>query len=112
MGNSEVTEFAKALERWAAEGSDREQKQRLLKWLLSRTESRGFKAPRRPPVSEGSKEKDEFLIKRIDINDISIVKMVERAMKGYNPDLPTSSWIRGGPIWPKGYGEFWPKGYA
>jgi len=103
--NNEVTEFAKALKDWTAKDPDRE---RLLKWLLSRCESRGFKSRK----SKDRTEEDKYVIRRVNIEDISIVKMVERAMKGYNPDLDTTSWIRGGPMWPKGYGEFWPKGYA
>lgn len=97
----EVTQFAKALEEWAAEGPDREQRQRLLKWLLSRCGSHRF---------EGSKGK--YVIERTDIEDVKIKEAVKRAMAGYNPDLPTTGWVRGGPIWPKGYGDFWPKGYA
>jgi hypothetical protein len=106
--NPEVKEFAEALENWATEGDDREKRERLLKWLLSRCESRGFKSRQ----SKNRTEKDKYLIKRVDITEIDIKKAVVRAMKGYNPALDTSSWIRGGPIWPKGYGEFWPKGYA
>ena len=44
--------------------------------------------------------------------DISINKAVQRAMMNYNPDLPTSGWVRGGPIWPKAYGDMWPKAYG
>jgi hypothetical protein len=111
--NPEVTEFANALEEWAAQGPDQEQKQRLLKWLLSRCESRGFKGPRKSPESKGDKKmKNKYVIKRKDIKDIDIKDAVERAMAGYNPDLPTSGWVRGGPIWPRGYGDFWPRGYG
>ena len=105
----EVTEFANALQQWAAEGPDREQKERLLRWLLSRCESRAFKGPGQPT---GSKDPDKYVIRRIDINEIEIVKAVERAMAGYNPDLPTSGWVRGGPIWPRAYGDIWPRSYG
>ena len=109
--NPELTEFANALQEWAAKGPAQEQRQRetLLKWLLSRCESRGFKAR----GSKGSKEEDnKYVIKRIDIEDIKIQEAVMRAMAGYNPDLPTSGWIRGGPIWPRAYGDIWPRAYG
>jgi hypothetical protein len=104
----EVQAFAEALQKWAAEGPDREQKQRLLKWLLSRCESRGFKSRE----SKRPKEEDKYVIERKDITKIEIDKAVMRAMASYNPDLPTSGWVRGGPIWPRGYGDFWPRGYG
>ena len=99
----EVTEFANELQKWAAEGPDRERKQRFLRWLLSRCESRGSKGP---------EEEDKYVIGRIDINNIPIVETVERAMAGYNPDLPTSGWVRSGPTWPKAYSDIWPKAYS
>jgi len=105
----EVTKFANALQVWAAEGPDREQRQRLLKWLLSRCESRAFKGRGK---SARAKEPDKYVIRRIDIDEIEIDKAVERAMSGYNPDLPTSGWVRGGPIWPRAYGDIWPKSYG
>lgn len=99
----EVQAFANALQEWASQGHPREQKQRetLLKWLLSRCESHRF---------EGSKGK--YVIKRTDIKDINIKDAVKDALVGYNPDLPTSGWVRGGPIWPKAYGNIWPKAYG
>ena len=99
----EVQAFATALQKWAEEEPKREQKQRLLKWLLSRCESHRF---------EGSKGK--YVIKRTPISKIDIDKAVMDALVGYNPDLPTSGWVRGGPIWPRGYGygDFWPRGYG
>jgi hypothetical protein len=108
----EVRKFASALEKWAAEGSKREQKQRLLKWLLSRCESRGFKGPYKSRGSKASKEENKYVIKRIDIEDTKIKEAVMSAMADYNPDLPTSGWVRGGPIWPKAYGNIWPKAYG
>ena len=105
----EVTGFANALKEWAAKDPDRE---RLLRWLLSRCESRGFKGPLKSRGSKGPEEEDKYLIRRIDIDKIQIVKTVVRAMAGYNPDLPTSGWVRGGPIWPKAYGDIWPKAYG
>ena len=99
----EVTEFANALQKWAAEGPDQERKQQLLRWLLSRCESRGFKGP---------EEKDKYVIRRIDINKIPIVETVERAMAGYNPDMPTSGWVRSCSTWPKAYSDVWPKAYS
>ena len=107
-----VEEFASALQAWAADGPDREQKQRLLKWLLTRCESRMFIGPRKSSESKDSGEDDKYVIKRINIDEINIGKAVMRAMAGYNPSLPTSGWIRGGPIWPKAYGNIWPKGYG
>jgi hypothetical protein len=105
----EVTGFANALKKWAADDPDRG---RLLRWLLSRCESRGFKGPLKSRGFKGPKEKGKYVIRRIDINNIPIVETVERALAGYNPDLPTSGWIRGGPIWPKAYGDMWPKAYG
>ena len=110
--NPEVTEFANALKNWAAEGPECEQKQRLLRWLLSRCESRGFKGPCKSSVPKDPSEADKYVIRRIDINEIEIDKAVERAMAGYNPDLPTSGWVRGGPIWPRSYGDIWPRSYG
>ena len=104
----EVKEFANALNEWAAGRPDREL---LLRWLLSRCESRGFKGPCRPSEPE-SPEKDKYVIERRNIRDIDIPEAVMRAMVGYNPDLPTSGWVRGGPIWPKAYGDIWPKAYG
>ncbi|UCF16906.1 MAG: hypothetical protein JSW59_05495, partial [Phycisphaerales bacterium] len=105
--NPEVKAFAKALQEWAEQGPASEQRETLLKWLLSRCESRGFKSGK-------SKlgEDDVYLIRRTGIGDIKIKQAVMRAMKGYNPNLPTSGWVRGGPFWQKGYGEFgWQKAY-
>jgi len=110
--NPEVTEFASALKNWAAKGPDSEQKQRLLRWLLTRCESRAFKGPCKSPGSKDPGEPDKYVIRRIDINKIEIDKAVERAMAGYNPDLPTSGWVRGGPIWPRAYGDIWPRSYG
>jgi len=98
----EVTEFANVLQKWAAEGPDQERKQRLLRWLLSRCESRGFKGP----------EEDKSVTKRMDINNIPIVETVERAMAGYNPDLPTSGSVQSDSTWPKAYSDVWPKAYS
>jgi hypothetical protein len=110
----ELTEFANALQDWAAQGPAQEQRQRetLLKWLLSRCESRGFRGPCKSRGSKGPEEEDKYVIKRIDIEDIKIKEAVMRAMADYNPDLPTSGWIRGGPIWPKAYGDIWPRAYG
>lgn len=108
----EVQAFANALQKWAEEEPKREQKQLLLKWLLSRCESRGFRGPCKSRGSKGSKEEDKYVIKRIDIEDTKIKEAVMRAMAGYNPDLPTSGWIRGGPIWPRAYGDIWPRAYG
>lgn len=110
----EVKAFANALQEWGAEGPKREQKQkqRLLKWLLSRCESRGFKGACKSRGSKGPKEENKYVIKRIDIEDTKIKEAVMRAMADYNPDLPTSGWVRGGPIWPRGYGDFWARGYG
>lgn len=92
----EVAEFASALEDWAAQGTQSERRQRtaLLKWLLSRTVSRGFKDP----------EEDKYVVKKMDIEDIKIKEAVMRALAGYNAASPVAGWIRG-PIWPKGYGS-------
>jgi len=106
--NREVQAFAEALQKWAEEEPKREQKELLLKWLLSRCESRGFKSRE----SKGPEEEDKYVIKRIDITEIEIKEAVMRAMAGYNPALSTSGWVRGGPIWPRGYGDFWPRGYG
>ena len=117
MGVAEIPEveaFANALQKWAEKEPDaldeldREQKKRLLRWLLSRCESRGFKTSESKPVGE----EDKYVIKRTDITDVKVKEAVMRAMKGYNPSLPTSGWVRGGPYWPKAYGEFWPKAYS
>ena len=94
-----------------AEGPKGQQKQLLLKWLLSRCESRAFKGPSKSRRSQGSEE-DKYVIRRINIEDIKIKDAVMRAMADYNPDLPTSGWVRGGPIWPKAYGDIWPKAYG
>jgi hypothetical protein len=110
--NPEVQAFANELEEWAAKGIESQKKQLLLKWLLSRCESRGFKGPCKSSGSKGPEEEDKYVIKRTDIEDIKIKDAVMRAMAGYNPDLPTSGWIRGGPIWPKAYGDIWPKAYG
>ena len=110
--NPEVKEFAEALKKWAEEEPNREQKERLLRWLLSRCESRGFTGPTKPSGSKDPEEPDKYVIERIDISKIKIDKAVERAMKGYNPDLPTSGWVRGGPIWPRAYGDMWPRSYG
>ena len=101
--NQEVQTFAEAIQKWAEEEPKREQKQLLLKWLLSRCGSRGFKGP---------EEVDKDAIKRTGIEDIKIKDAVMRAMAGYNPDLPTKSGLRGGPIWPKAYTPIWPKAYS
>ena len=76
-----------------------------MKWLLSRCESRAFTGPSKSSRSKGPREEDKYMIKRIDIDDIKIDETVMRAMAGYNPDLPTTGWIRGGPIWPRAYGS-------
>lgn len=110
--NREVTDFATALKAWAEEGPDREQKQRLLKWLLTRCESRMFVAPNKSSGPKDAPEADKYILKRIDIDEIEIEQAVIRAMAGYNPSLPTNGWIRGGPVWPKAYGDVWPKGYG
>jgi hypothetical protein len=106
--NPEVKAFAKALQEWAKQGPAPEQRETLLKWLLSRCESRGFKSGKFRPVGE----EDVSLIRRTNIKDIKIKQAVMRAMKGYNPDLSTSGWVRGGPFWQKGYGVFWQKAYS
>lgn len=112
--NPEVKAFAKALKEWAEKKPDdpdaltQEQKKRLLRWLLSRCESHGFKSHE----SKNRKEDNNYIIKRTGIKDIKIREAVMRAMKGYNPALPTSGWVRGGPFWLKGYGEFWQKAYG
>jgi len=110
--NREVQAFAEAVQEWAEEEPKREQKQLFLKWLLSRCESRGFKGACKSRGSKGPKEENKYVIKRIDIEDTKIKEAVMRAMADYNPDLPTSGWIRGGPIWPRGYGDFWARGYG
>ena len=99
--NPEVEAFAAALQEWAAQPPDQEQKERLLRWLLSRCESHGFIG------SEG-----KYVIERREITYKDIDQAVMDALAGYNPDLPTSGWVRGGPIWPRGYGygDFWPRG--
>ena len=99
----EVTEFAKALQEWAVEGPDRDKKQQLLRWLLSRCESRGFKGP---------EERDKYVTKRVDINNIPIIETVERAMAGYNPDLPASGGVRSGQVRSKAYNDIWTKAYS
>ena len=98
MGVDEIGEFANELEAWAKENPERKT---LVQWLLTRTESRRF---------EGTEGK--FVIERTDITKFDIKKAVMRAMEGYNSDLPTSGWARGGPMWPRGdaYGDFWPRG--
>ncbi len=106
----EVTEFANLLQKWAAEGPDQERKQRLLRWLLSRCESRGLRGT----------EEGKYVIKGVDVSNIPMVETVERAMAGYNPDVPTSGWVRSastwskayGDVWPKAYGDIWPKAYS
>lgn len=110
--SSEVQAFAKALQKWAEEGPKRKQKQLLLKWLLTRCESRGFEGPCKLRRPKGPEEEDKYVVKRTDIEDVKIKEAVMRAMAGYNPDLPTSGWVRGGPIWPKAYGNIWPKAYG
>lgn len=110
--NPEVTEFANALKNWAEEEPGREQKERLLRWLLSRCESRGFTGPIDSSRPKDPEEPDKFVIRRVDINEVEIVKAVERALTGYNPDLPTSGWVRGGPFWPRAYGDMWPRSYG
>jgi hypothetical protein len=94
----EVQAFANALQEWAAHDKQRET---LLKWLLSRCESRRF---------EGSKGK--YVIKRRSIKDINVKDAVRDALAGYNPDLPTSGWVRGGPIWARAYGDIWSRAYG
>lgn len=101
----EVKAFARELDAW---GQTLPQKQQiLLKWLLSRCKSRGFKSrkSKRP-------EDKKYVIERKEITELEIDKAVMDALAGYNPDLPTSGWVRGGPIWPRGYGDFWPRGYG
>jgi hypothetical protein len=109
-----VRAFAEELQKWATQGKPGEQKQRetLLKWLLSRCESHGFKGPSKSRRSKGRKEKDKYVIRRIDIKDINIRDAVENALAGYNPDLPTSGWVRGGPIWARAYGDIWSRAYG
>jgi hypothetical protein len=106
-----VQSFANALEEWAAEGPDRKQKQQLLKWLLSCCESREFKGSCKQHGSKGSEE-DKYVTKRTVIEGNRIKEAVMRAMASYNPESCTSGWIRGGPIWPKAYGDIWPKAYG
>lgn len=97
----EVQAFAQELNAWGQTLPPKQQT--LLKWLLSRCESRGFK---------GKGSKGTYVIKRTKISEIKINKAVMDALVGYKPDLPTSGWVRGGPIWPKAYGGIWPKAYG
>jgi len=114
MGKREVAEFANALQEWAEEGTTQEQKQRqtLLKWLLSRTESGGYKDYSKSRGSKDPKEEDKDVAKRTNIEDVRIKEAVMRAMASYKSDLPTSSLAAGGSIWPKAYGYIWPKAYG
>jgi hypothetical protein len=114
MGKKEVVEFANALQEWAEQGTPRERKQRqtLLKWLLSSTESHGFKGPSKSRGSKNPEEEGKYVAERTNIEGIKIKEAVVRAMASYKADLPTSDWVGDGPIWPKAYGNIWPKGYG
>jgi hypothetical protein len=97
----EVREFADELKEWAEQDEERET---LVKWLLTRTVSHRF---------EGAEGK--FVIERTDINDFDIKKAVIHAMADCkpNPGLSTTGWVRGGPTWPKAYGSgTWLKAYG
>ncbi len=103
----EVQAFADALQHWAEQGSkqEREQKETLLRWLLSRSQSRRFKL-------RGASTDNKYIIKRTPIANIDINKAITDALAEYNPDLPTEGWVQGGPIWTKGYGSYWEKAYG
>jgi len=105
MGKKEVAEFANALQEWAEQGTTPEQKQRetLVKWFLSRPDSRGFKGP---------KEEDKHVVKRTNIEDGKIKEAVMCAMASYKSDLPTSGGAGSDPIWPKAYSNTWVKAYS
>jgi len=107
----EVQAFANVLEQWAAEGPKRQQKQQLLKWLLSRCESREFKDPNNPRGSKGSEE-DKNVAKKTVAEGSRIKEAVTRALASYNPESPTSGFIQSTDIWPKAYGDIWPKAYG
>lgn len=107
----EVQAFANVLEQWAADGPKRQQKQQLVKWLLSRCETREFKGLNNPRGSKGS-EGDKNVTKKTATEDSRIKEAVMRAMASYNPESPTSSYSLGSDIWPKAYGDIWPKAYG
>ena len=95
--------FARELEMWAG---DNEERETLVKWLLTRTVSHGF---------EGTGTKGKFILKRTDIKNFDIKKAVVHAMADCkpNPGLSTTGWVRGGPTWPKAYGsDMWLKAYG
>ena len=97
----DVEKLAQALAEWVGRRSDTDQT--LMRWLLSRCESRGFKVD------------GKYVIDRInDINVLDIEGAVMRALADLEPnpgELPTTGWVRGGPIWPRAYGD-WPRSYA
>jgi hypothetical protein len=110
--NSEVTKFAAALNDWATQGPDREQKQLLLRWLLTRCESHSFKGWPDGKPQESREPDRRVIIRRLCMDQIDIVKAVERALADYHSDLSTSGWVRGGPIWLRSYGDVWLRSYG
>jgi hypothetical protein len=114
MGKREVAEFADALQEWAEEGTTREQKQRqtLLKWLLSRTDSRGPKDPSKSRGSKDLKEEDRDVVNRTNIEGVKIKEAVTCAMASYKSDLSASGSVGSDFVWPKAYSSIWPKAYG
>lgn len=82
-----VEEFAKELMRWAGQDEERET---LVKWLLTRTVSHRFQGTG-----------GELVITKVDIDEFDIVKAVTHAMTECkpNPGPEASGWVRGG--WPR-----------
>jgi hypothetical protein len=98
----DVETLARDLAEWVGRRSDTDKT--LIRWLLSRCEARGLR------IDSG-----KYVIARInDINVIDVKDAVMRALADFEPnpgDLPTTGWVRGGPIWPRAYGD-WPRSYA
>ena len=95
---NDVEKLAQDLAAWVDKRSETEKT--LMRWLLSRCESREIK------IDSG-----KYVIAREDINGIDIKDAVMRALAGLEPnpgELPTSGWVRGGPIWPRAYAN-WPR---
>lgn len=96
---NDVEKLAQDLAEWAKGRSERQQT--LMRWLLSRCESREIK------IDSGK----YVIAKRKDIRVIDIKDAVMRALAGLEPnpgELPMSGWVRGGPIWPRAYAN-WPR---
>jgi hypothetical protein len=105
----DVQQFARKLDYWAQKELTKPQ-QTLLRWLLSRCESRALEIMPKNVEKGGKKIEGRYLIEMKDVNEINIEEAVMDALAGLSPnpdELPTSGWMRGGPIWPRA--GTWPR---